>query len=179
MIELNFSPFPVLETERLVLRVLQPCDANNIFALRSNDEINQYINRKKAETIDDALKFIERITQNIARNETLLWAIELKKDKSFAGSALLWNIKKEKNEIEVGYELLPAFQGKGIASEAIKAVIDFAFNALEAETIVAVVDKRNTASLKLLQHLNFVYSGKHEGEIGVDEYVLNSKNYIQ
>lgn len=175
MIKLDFSIFPVLQTERLLLRSLQPSDENEIFALRSDDNINKYIDRPKAQTKDDAKHFIERITQNIAKNETLFWVIELKQEHSFAGTALLWNINKENNEAEIGYELLPQFHGKGIISEALKAVLAFAFEKLKIETLLAVVHKENIASLKVLQKYNFIF--RTELENNLHEYKLNSSAF--
>jgi ribosomal-protein-alanine N-acetyltransferase len=95
-----------------LLRSLQPTDANEVFALRSDDNVNKYIERKKATSIEDAYRFIEMIAKNVSNNETLLWAIELKQTHAFAGTVLLWNINKEKDEIELGYELLPHIMEK-------------------------------------------------------------------
>ena len=99
MIELNFTPFPKLVTERLLLRSLQTTDANEIFALRSDDNVNKYLGRPKAKTIEDAGQFIEKILNSIANDQCLWWAIEIKPETVLAGAILLWNIDKEKNEI--------------------------------------------------------------------------------
>ena len=50
----NFKPFPVLKTERLTLRKLASTDDNEIFALRSNENVNKYLDRKPSKSIDDA-----------------------------------------------------------------------------------------------------------------------------
>ena len=54
----NFTPFPVLKTERLILRQLISSDDKEIFALRSNDNVNKYLDRKPSKSIDDAKNFI-------------------------------------------------------------------------------------------------------------------------
>ena len=173
--EFDFRDFPELVSERLLLRSLQPTDANEIFALRSDDNVNKYIERKKATSIEDAYRFIEMIAKNVSNNETLLWAIELKQTHAFAGTVLLWNINKEKDEIELGYELLPAYHGKGIMQEAIEVVLRFAFDSLKFSSVVAIAHKENIPSLKVLQRNNFEL--KNEMEDNMLEYILHVKNF--
>lgn len=175
MSQLDFSAFPILGTERLLLRSLQPSDAEEVFALRSDDDINKYIGRQKAITMDDAHAFIERMKTSVASKESLLWAIELKETHAFAGSVLLWNINKERNEIETGYELLPQYQGKGIIQEAIKAVMAYAFDSLKFDSVVAIVHNQNIASLKVLQRNKFILTAALENDL--KKYTLYAKDF--
>jgi ribosomal-protein-alanine N-acetyltransferase len=73
----NFTPFPVLNTERLTLRQLISSDDKEIFALRSDDNVNKYLGRKPGKSIDDAKHFIQTINENIQRNDSIYWAITL------------------------------------------------------------------------------------------------------
>ena len=75
MIELSFTPFPLLATDNYVLRNLMPEDELEIFALRSSDEINKYLDRPKANTPDDARNFITTIINGIAQNEAIFWVV--------------------------------------------------------------------------------------------------------
>ncbi|QEC67448.1 GNAT family N-acetyltransferase [Panacibacter ginsenosidivorans] len=179
MMELNFSYFPQLSTERLLLRSLQPSDANEIFALRSDDTINKYINRPKAKTIEDAEQFITKILNAIENNQSIWWAITLKTESTLAGGILLWNINKEKNEAEIGYELLPHYHGKGIAREAIEKVIEYGFDQMNLQSIVALVHKENIASVKLLEKNNFIFDADTESIEDKDMlmYKLTATNF--
>ena len=112
MLQLNFSPFPSLTTEHLLLRQLTPEDADAIFSLRNNDIVNQYLGRAKATSLTEATAFIEKITKGITNNENMYWVICLKEDKELIGTICIWNIDSEKDTAEIGYELLPAFHGK-------------------------------------------------------------------
>lgn len=58
MLELNFSPFPELKTQRLLLRKLEITDANEIFFLRSNENVLRYLGKEPAKTISEAEEFI-------------------------------------------------------------------------------------------------------------------------
>ena len=65
----NFTPFPILKTERLTLRQLISSDDKEIFALRSNDNVNKYLDRKPSKSIADAKKFIQTIFYYFFNNE--------------------------------------------------------------------------------------------------------------
>ncbi|MBK7227389.1 MAG: GNAT family N-acetyltransferase, partial [Ignavibacteriales bacterium] len=72
------------------------------------------------------------------------------------GSICLWNLSREENKAEIGYELLPDFQGKGIAQEAMLAVLDCGFNIMLLNKIEAYTHKENSSSIKLLEKFTFV-----------------------
>jgi ribosomal-protein-alanine N-acetyltransferase len=77
----------------------------------------------------------------------------------------LWNISREENKAEVGYELLPDFQGKGIAQEAMLVVLDYGFNIMLLNKIEAYTHKENSASQKLLEKFGFVRDIQEESKI--------------
>ena len=155
MENLNFSPFPNLNTERLHLRQLKKEDANEIFILRSDESVNEFINRQKAKTIEDALQHIDKINTGINNNENIQWAITLKDNPVLIGTISLWNIVKENDCAEIGYELLPQFQGKGIMQEALSRVLAYGFENLKFKIIEAWLNADNLRSIKLLEKNNF------------------------
>lgn len=172
MLQLNFSPFPQLTTDRLVLRQLVQNDVIAIAALRNNETVNQYIDRPKTSSRAEALQFIDKITKGINNNESMYWVITLKDNDSLIGTLCLWNFIAEEDTAETGYELHPAFHGKGIMHEALQAVIDFGFKNLRLNLITAFTSPANIASIKLLEKNNFKMdtTGKYsqqntEGEI--------------
>jgi len=115
MIEISFIPFPNLTTERLTLRQLSMKDENEIFALRSDDEVNKFLDRPKANSIEDARQFIHKINGSMINTEAVLWAITWKDDFKLLGTICLWKISKEDARAEIGYELLPICQGGNYA----------------------------------------------------------------
>lgn len=158
MINRNFTSFPVLTTERLTLRQLLIDDQQDIFALRSDSEINKYLERKPSKTIEDAINFINAVNDNIKKNNSLYWVITLTKTKTFVGTICLFDFSDETNSCEIGYELMIAFQGQGIMREATEKVIDYAFQTLQFQKIVALTHKENENSIKLLSKFNFLQS---------------------
>jgi [ribosomal protein S5]-alanine N-acetyltransferase len=155
MITRNFTPFPILTTERLTLRQLSDDDQQHIFALRSDEEINKYLDRAPSKEIKDALNFINKVNDNIKKNNSLYWVITLTKTKEFVGTICLFNFSAETNSCEIGYELMIKFQGIGIMKEAAERVIGYAFQTLQFKTIAAHTHKENQHSTKLLTGLNF------------------------
>ena len=164
MINRNFTSFPVLTTERLTLRQLSIDDQQDIFALRSHPEINKYLERKPSKTIEDAINFINAVNDNIKKNNSLYWAITLTKTKTFVGTICLFDFSDETNSCEIGYELMIAFQGQGIMREATEKVIDYAFQTLQFQKIVALTHKKNENSIKLLSKFNFLQSKEEDKE---------------
>jgi len=171
----NFSPFPVLKTERLVLRKLSLDDAEEIFFLRSDEKVNKYLDRPRATSIEDAHNFINKTNQAIENNECVDWAITFKDDSRLIGSICLWNFAIEENKAEVGYELLPDFQGQGIAREALSAVITFGFEVMKLKTIEAYTHKENLQSTKLLEKYNFKRDLAAESKI---DFTVENPNTI-
>jgi [ribosomal protein S5]-alanine N-acetyltransferase len=158
MLPLNSNPFPMLTTARLVLKPLELSDAPAIFALRSNDEVNQFIGRKKAESLQDAKDFIQKIQQNVADNTSFYWGIHAQNPSALVGTICLWNLERDKGIAEIGYELLPDYQGNGFAQEALRAVIDYAFS-IDFTTITACLNAENAPSIRLLERNNFKKQG--------------------
>ena len=155
MVNRSFTPFPILTTERLTLRQLSNDDGENIFALRSDTEINKYLDRQASETIEDARGFINMITENIQKSDSIYWAITLTNSKIFVGTICLFDFSNENNKCEIGYELLTTFQGQGIMKEAAEKVIDYAFQTMQLQKIEAFTHNGNQNSTKLLEKFNF------------------------
>jgi ribosomal-protein-alanine N-acetyltransferase len=160
---MNFPPFTNLDTERLRLRELQLTDAQEIFLLRSNKEVNKLIDRVTATSIDEARKFINMIISNQLNNESFMWVITLKDEPKLIGTIVYWNLVKEKDQAEIGYEMLPQYHGRGLMQEALLKIIDFGFKTLGLKTIVAEPKSNNLPSVKLLEKCGFLKTDETEG----------------
>ena len=158
MVNRNFTPFPILTTERLTLRQLSTEDGQDIFILRSDTEINKYLDREPSKTNEDAINFIKKVNDNIKNNNSIYWVISLKSTKTFVGTICLFDFSNEKNSCEIGYELMTKFQGQGIMKEAAQVVIDFVFQTLKLKKILAFTHYENQNSTNLLLKFNFVKS---------------------
>jgi [ribosomal protein S5]-alanine N-acetyltransferase len=152
---LHFSSFPTLVTRRLVLRKLSERDCHEIFALRSDPEVNRFIHRPKPADMRDALEFIKKINGGIENKLSLYWVISTRNPPEFAGTICLWNFVEQPASAELGYELFPAFQRKGYMQEAIDTVLHYSFEKICLTRIEAFTNKENLRSINLLGKMGF------------------------
>lgn len=168
----TFTSFPVLRTERLILRQLVSSDENEIFALRSNESVNKYLDRMPSRSIDDAKIFIQTVNKNIQENNSIYWAITLNGTDKLIGTICLFNFSDDSLKAEIGYELLPSFQGKGVMQEAASKVIEFSIQHIGLNSIEAYTHSENHNSIRLLEKFNFERDGAGEGNFIVFKLIL-------
>ena len=157
MITLNFTPFPELKTQRLLLRKLDKADAKEIFFLRSNEDVLRYLGKEPANSIAEAENFIDVISKAVDENESILWGIAfLDEPSTIIGTICLWNFKPENYRGEIGYILHPGHWRKGIMKEAIIRVVDYGFDVLKLHSIEALLSPGNIASSAVLESTGFV-----------------------
>lgn len=165
MNRLNLRPFPELKTKRLILRKLDLTDKKSIFSLRSDAKVNHFLDRPIATSHNDAIKFINNVNKLISKNECIYWAITIKGDNQLVGTICYWNISENNASAEVGFELLPAFQGKGLMSEALTAVLEYGLDKLRFQSIKGFVNPGNQDSIHLLKKSGFIEEGKFEDHL--------------
>lgn len=166
MIETNFTPFPILKTDRLILRQIETTDDLDIFSHRSDDKVNTYLEDFRHFSIEQTQAFIQRIQEEIANNKTILWVITQRNSNKFIGTVCLWNISKNECKAETGYTLAPEFHRMGYMNEALVKAIDFGFNKMKLKTIEAYTHENNESSIKLLQRNKFKQGTNPKTEVG-------------
>lgn len=178
MLTLDFSDFPILKTERLILRPMIPSDAPALFKLRTDPVINRYIDRLPTAELEDVLRFIEKIDKGIRDNHWLYWAIteathreDLDQEvlpgrevlpNRLIGTICLWNFVPTDDKAELGYELSAARQGRGLMSEAVNAVLAYGFGTIGLSAVEGAVHPENAASVKVLKRAGFTLVGTFE-----------------
>ncbi len=96
------------------------------------------------------------IESKIVSNEGINWAITLKENPKLIGIIGFYRTKPEHYRSEIGYMLLPEFNGQGIITEAITRMIEYGFNDMKLHSIEAIIDPDNIASAKVLEKNNFI-----------------------
>lgn len=161
---MNFIPFSILTTNRLILRKATKADGNEIIFSRFDQIINKSINRSFTDNLKETEKFINKIP----KRQNINWNITLKSNLKMIGTICLWNFSEDQKTVEVGYDLYPQFQGMGIMSEALKCVVDYGFKKLELEKIEAYTHRGNEASKRLLEKNNFtLVPDKNDNEFNI------------
>ncbi|MGE8242819.1 putative ribosomal N-acetyltransferase YdaF [compost metagenome] len=139
-----------ISTDKLVLKPVELSDLQNMYNLRTNPQVAKYIERDINKNLEDIRQFIELVKKN-----NFYFTINTIVPSEFIGTITLWNIDRNTNYAEIGYELLPQFQGEGLMSEAVKTILDYAFNKAGFEYIEAYTHRENIASKKLLERVGF------------------------
>ena len=177
MLTIHLPTFPVLTTERLLLRELRPSDAAAVLALRSDPLVMHHVNRPLARTMEDASALIDLITSMVAANDAVQWAITLRDDDTFIGIIGFWRIVKEHHYGELGYMLARAQWGKGLISEAISAVVPFGFDTLGFHRVEAITRPANVASIRALEKNGFVREAHFKQNIFWNGAFLDSVHF--
>ncbi|KGR77101.1 GNAT family N-acetyltransferase [Ureibacillus sinduriensis] len=151
--------FPVLETERLILREITKKDTKRIFACFSNENVTRYYGEEPLIHIEQAEKFVDFFLKNYEAKRGIRWGIEIKGEKGIIGTIGFnaWSPKHKRAEI--GYEIHPDFWRSGYTSEALLKVLSYGFDELDLKRIGAVVFMENEASNHLLIKLGFKKEG--------------------
>ncbi|EJL70086.1 GNAT family N-acetyltransferase [Chryseobacterium populi] len=165
-----------LETERLILKDIDESNVEDILRIRSNEIINQFVQRNSPKNNYDALQFILTIKERTRNNETFYWGISLKDQPNLIGTICLWNFSEDRKKAEVGYELLPDYHRKGIMSEALSAVLNYGFNELDLQEVLAFTHKLNDNSKGLLLKHHFILEADEKDEDFPDNLVFILKN---
>jgi ribosomal-protein-alanine N-acetyltransferase len=161
MINLKFDPFPILETERLVLREITKDDTNEIFKMRSDPVTMKYIPRPLVNSIEEVHDLIQKMNDG---EFNMNFAISIKPNPSLIGIIGFFRTQHEHFRSEFGYNLSPDHWNKGIITEAIPPMLKFGFEDLNLHSMEARIHPDNAASRKVLLKNDFVKEGyfKHD-----------------
>lgn len=154
MLQFNFTPFPTLSTERLVLRSHTSSDLQDLYRMRTNDAVTKYLDRPK-QSFEETAELLQKIMNGILNNEAISWVICRKDDPSMMGSIAFWRTIPEHHRAEIGYMLLPEHWGGGLMSEALTAVLRYGFHQMNLHSVEANVNPENLASARLLEKAGF------------------------
>jgi RimJ/RimL family protein N-acetyltransferase len=151
-----------LETERLVLSRLEPPDAEAMFAYRSLPEIFRYQHWRPA-SVDEILDFIKELAaaEPFTPGAWFQLGIRLREGGTLIGDCGVKVGAGDARQAEMGVTIAPEHQGRGFATEAQRAVLDFLFGPLGKHRAYASADPRNTASLALMKRLGMRQEAHH------------------
>ena len=178
----NIKTFPEIKTERLILRKIEKSDSDVILFLRSDKTINKFIHRpenRKTKNIADAIKHIEKLNTETENNKSFSWGITLKNDPKIIGTICLWNFSDNYKIAEVGYDLSPNSQRKGIMSEALNRVVNFGFNELNLDRIKAFTHIQNENSKRLLEKNRFDFVQNRKDNDNLSNIIFEIKKSQQ
>ncbi len=147
---------PIVQRATARLRLRPPCEGDFAFMrkLATDPTIIQFLGRD-LEPETRTQQRLDNIRRGNADGSAAVWLLQLAQTHEFIGTFGFWQRTPAHNRAEVGYELLPAFWGKGLMVEAGRSVLQFGFEDWQLHRAEANVDPDNVRSLNLLQRLGF------------------------
>ena len=159
MLESLTQPQPVIETERLTLRPLRRSDAGPL-SLFASDERVARMTRSIPHPLPPGLAESLIARGNAEGRSEDIWALDGTKSGAGELVGLAALERMDRRQSEIGYWVVPAFWNAGLASEAVRALIDA--NPHDSRTLFASVFQDNPASAKVLTKAGFQYLGDAE-----------------
>lgn len=154
----NFLEFPVLTTDRLVLREWLPSDAADMFRFRS-DPVAQIYNSEPMRDVSQAAALIDDLRTAYAAGEQIQWAVTIPPDDRPVGLFGYNYWQRFHRRAEVGYDLARPHWGSGLAYEGMAAIIRFGFEEMGLHRIETETILDNVRSIRLLERLGFQREG--------------------
>lgn len=157
-------------TERLLLRPHRPDDVDDLLEFHADPEIVRYVPWEVLDR-DGVVAFVEKRMGLVRADEDGAWvvyAIELTEGDAagtVVGEVLLKREDAARGIAELGYAVSARVQGRGIASEAVAAMLELGATAFGVTEVHAIVDERNAASIRLLDRFGFVLVGPYPDEV--------------
>ncbi len=147
----------VLETDRLLLREMKMSDAEKLYEMDFNPNVHKYLWNKPVTSIEEVYKYIEMVRDQYVKNEIGRFVVIEKESNELMGWAgLKYNTEMVNNKVnfyDIGYRLNEKFWGKGYASEASFAWLDYGFNVMKINVIQAAAHADNIGSNKILKKI--------------------------
>jgi len=147
----------ILETERLTLRELSETDGAFILRLLNERSFLRFIGDKGIRNLDGALAYIlNGPVASYEKNGFGLYLVQLKTNNTPIGICGL--LKRESlADVDIGFAFVPEVWNHGYAFESANAVMIYGKDVLKLPRIVAITDKDNEASRKLLEKLGLFF----------------------
>ena len=179
-----------IETERLILRPYEPSDDRDLHELVSQPEIMEFI-PEDVMTLQEVRRIITWLQECYPKNtpeKIIKWtlAVVLKETNRVIGSCGLGPLDFSTDETELFYALRKEYWGKGLATEAARAVLKYAFKTIKIERLVAVTMPANVGSVKVIEKLGLSFEKKvtglsgdfadYEGDL---YYTMTREEYLQ
>ena len=150
-----FKSFPEFESERLLFRKLLLSDAKDLLLIRSNDAVMKYLDIARFESIADAEKMVQTVSESYDNETGINWGIVEKHSNNFIGYFGFWRMIPEHCRAEIGYALKPEYWGRGYMYETINRMVRFGFKNMNLHSIEANVNPDNDKSKKVLEKIGF------------------------
>jgi [ribosomal protein S5]-alanine N-acetyltransferase len=154
------SPFPIIETKRLVLREIVQADVPALFAVHGNPDSMKWFGVDPIPNEAAAGKLVELFASwRTMANPGTRWGIQVKGKNTLGGTCGLFAWNRGWRKCSIGYELNQKLQGQGYMHEALSACLAWGFENMQLNRVEAQVHPDNSASIRSLERMGFKREG--------------------
>jgi ribosomal-protein-alanine N-acetyltransferase len=168
---------PRLDSDRLVLRELRPGDAEDLFRVFADEEAMRYWSYRPFTTLDQAHRLLESLAQSVREGIGLHWAITLRGDDRLIGRCGFNEWRKAHRRGDISYIVAREQWGKGVVSEALRAMLAHGFGPMDLHSVEAGVTPGNDASTRMLEKLGFRLEGHLRESYWAEDRFVDSLIY--
>lgn len=154
-----FSHIPTLETDRLILRGMRVSDTEDMYAYARRPSVTQYLTWNPHTDPAETREYLTYVGQRYRTGDFYDWAVVDRESGHMIGTCGFTSFNCPHDTAEIGYVLNPAYQGKGLATEAVRRVLDFGFDELGLHRIEAHFMEGNDASRRLMERVGMTFEG--------------------
>lgn len=157
---MNHLGTQTIETERLILRQINLNDAKNLSALLNDGQVQEFLAGIPANYTEEmAVDYIGNyLSKSYSLSNFYDWGIIDKQENKLVGRICVYKFDDERRMANLVWYIIPAVRGKGIITEAGKAVVNFLKN-VGFERIEAFANVENLASIRVMEKLGMQYEG--------------------
>jgi RimJ/RimL family protein N-acetyltransferase len=152
---------PQLDTQRLLLRGFREEDLDAYADMCGNAEVMRYVAAGKPLTREESWRNMAMIVGHWQLRGYGMWAVEERSSGEMIGRIGCWK-PEGWIDFEIGWTIRQAFWGRGFATEAARAAMDYAFEKLERSHVISLIRPQNIASIRVAQKLGEKLEGKIE-----------------
>ena len=154
-----FSNIPTLQTERLTLRRLMVRDDADMYEYSKNKEVTEYLTWDAHPDMAYTREYLQYLGSHYNIGDFFDWAVVLDSENKMVGTCGFTRFDYNNNSGEIGYVINPAYWGRGIADEAVRAVMEFGFESLRLNRIEAKFIEGNSASMRVMEKTGMQFEG--------------------
>jgi len=168
---------PQLETDRLLLRKYTLSDASDLYRYYTDPDVIRYVTWDALQTLEDAKEFIEATIEMYDNDEAGEWGIVMKENNTLIGSCGFAWYDMQHSCAQIGFMLAKDYWGKGIATEALKKIIEFGLLKMNINRIEGFHITGNEVSGRVMEKAGMCFEGVLRQKIKINDVYHNLNMY--
>ena len=173
-----YSKLEELKTNHLLLRKFRVDDVQDFFVrVGGNANVTKYMLWEPHQSIEDTKSSVDKVLKRYEEGVCYTWAIALKEDDSVIGRIDLLRFDEVEHSCSFAYMIGDAYWGKGYGTEALSAILAYAFEKMQIEVVVADHMSENKASGAVMRKVGMHFVGTHSAKYEKDGAVMDADEY--